>query len=33
MHTRVGLDYSVQIAIDTKHKLIVEQQVAVDMGY
>ena len=26
-HTRVGVGYSVQVAVDTKHKLIVEQQV------
>jgi hypothetical protein len=34
-HTRVGVGYNVQVAVDTKHKLIVEQQVSnqvVDMG-
>ena len=34
-HTRVGVGYNVQVAVDTKHKLIVEQQVTnqvVDMG-
>ena len=34
-HTRVAVGYNVQIAVDTKHKLIVEQQVTnqvVDMG-
>jgi Transposase DDE domain len=34
-HTRVALGYNVQVAVDTKHKLIVEQQVTnqvVDMG-
>src|SRR5690242_544528 len=34
-HTRVGVGYNVQIAVDAKHKLIVEQQVTnqvVDMG-
>ena len=34
-HTRVAVGYNVQIAVDVKHKLIVEQQVAnqvVDMG-
>src|ERR1700748_3247797 len=27
-HTRVAVGYNVQVAVDTKHKLIVEQQVA-----
>jgi len=34
-HTRVAVGYNVQVAVDTKHKLIVEQQVTnqvVDMG-
>ena len=34
-HTRVAVGYNVQVAVDTKHKLIVEQQVSnqvVDMG-
>src|SRR3954468_20626942 len=34
-HTRVAVGYNVQIAVDTKHKLIVEQQVTnhvLDMG-
>src|ERR1700750_1330492 len=34
-HTRVAVGYNAQIAVDTKHKLIVEQQVTnqvVDMG-
>jgi hypothetical protein len=34
-HTRVGVGYNVQVAVDTKHKLIVEQQVTnqvLDMG-
>jgi transposase len=34
-HTRVGVGYNVQVAVDTKHKLIVEQHVTnqvVDMG-
>jgi hypothetical protein len=34
-HTRVAVGYNVQVAIDVKHKLIVEQQVTnqiVDMG-
>ena len=34
-HTRVAVGYNVQVAVDTKHKLIVEQQVAnqvLDMG-
>jgi len=34
-HTRVAVGYNVQIAVDAKHKLIVEQQVTnqvVDMG-
>jgi transposase len=34
-HTRVGVGYNVQVVVDTKHKLIVEQQVTnqvVDMG-
>jgi hypothetical protein len=34
-HTRIGVGYNVQVAVDTKHKLIVEQQVTnqvVDMG-
>src|SRR6202051_5401982 len=34
-HTRVAVGYTVQVAVDTKHKLIVEQQVTnqvVDMG-
>src|SRR4051812_11666551 len=34
-HTRVAVGYNVQVAIDTKHKLIVEQQVTnqvLDMG-
>ena len=34
-HTRVAVGYSVQVAVDTKHKLIVEQRVTnqvVDMG-
>src|SRR4051794_6682626 len=34
-HTRVAVGYNVQVAVDTKHKLIVEQQVinqVVDMG-
>jgi hypothetical protein len=34
-HTRVAVSYKVQVAVDTKHKLIVEQQVTnqlVDMG-
>src|ERR1700731_4453293 len=34
-HTHVGVGYNVQVAVDTKHKLIVEQQVTnqvVDMG-
>jgi transposase len=34
-HTRVPVGYNVQVAVDTKHKLIVEQQVTnqvVDMG-
>src|SRR5207248_5646881 len=34
-HTHVAVGYNVQIAVDTKHKLIVEQQVTnqvVDMG-
>src|SRR5690348_9507829 len=34
-HTHVGVGYNVQVAVDTKHKLIVEQQVTnqvLDMG-
>jgi hypothetical protein len=34
-HTRVAVGYNVQVAVDTKHKLIVEQQVTnqvLDMG-
>ena len=34
-HTRVAVGYNVQVAVDVKHKLIVEQQVTnqvVDMG-
>ena len=34
-HTKVGVGYNVQIAVDTKHKMIVEQEVSndvVDMG-
>ena len=34
-HTHVAVGYNVQTAVDTKHKLIVEQQVTnqvVDMG-
>jgi hypothetical protein len=34
-HTHVAVGYNVQVAVDTKHKLIVEQQVTnqvVDMG-
>jgi hypothetical protein len=34
-HTRVAVGYNVQVAVDTKHKLIVEQQVTnqvVDIG-
>jgi DDE family transposase len=34
-HTRVGVGYNVQVAVDTKHKLMVEQQVTnqvLDMG-
>ena len=34
-HTHVAVGYNVQIAVDAKHKLIVEQQVTnqvVDMG-
>jgi hypothetical protein len=34
-HTRVAVGYNMQVAVDTKHKLIVEQQVTnqvVDMG-
>lgn len=34
-HTRVGVGYNVQLAVDAKHKLIVEQQVSsqvLDMG-
>ena len=34
-HTRVGVGYNIQIAVDAKHKLIVEQEVTnqvVDMG-
>jgi hypothetical protein len=34
-HTRVAVGYNVQVAVDTKHKLTVEQQVTnqvVDMG-
>ena len=34
-HTRVAVGYNAQIAVDTKHKLIVEQQVTnqvLDMG-
>ena len=34
-HTRVVVDQSVQVAVDTKHKLMVEQKVTnqvVDMG-
>jgi len=34
-HTRVAVGYNVQVAVDTKHKLIVDQQVTnqvVDMG-
>jgi hypothetical protein len=34
-HTRVAVGYNVQVAVDAKHKLIVEQQVTnqvVDMG-
>src|SRR5438045_6593308 len=34
-HTRVAVGYNVQVAVDTRHKLIVEQQVpnqVVDMG-
>src|SRR5947209_5720537 len=34
-HTRVAVGYNVQVAVDTKHKLIVEQQVTnqvIDMG-
>ena len=34
-HTRVGVGYNIQVAVDAKHKLIVEQEVTnqvVDMG-
>jgi hypothetical protein len=34
-HTRVAVGYNVQVAVDAKHKLIVEQQVTnqvVDTG-
>jgi hypothetical protein len=34
-HTKVGVGYNVQVAVDAKHKLIVEQDVTnqvVDMG-
>ena len=34
-HTRVAVGYNVQVAVDAKYKLIVEQQVtnqALDMG-
>ena len=34
-HTHVAVGYNVQVAVDSKHKLIVEQQVTnqvVDMG-
>ena len=34
-HTRVAVGYNVQVAVDAKHKLIVEQQVGnqvLDMG-
>jgi hypothetical protein len=34
-HTRVAVGYNVQVAVDPKHKLIVEQQVSnqvLDMG-
>ena len=34
-HTKVGVGYNIQVAVDAKHKLIVEQAVTnqvVDMG-